>query len=1128
METTPIALYLLDYAYPLSIVAAFAIITAINACTLHHGQTTKEPARTPRGRVVALCLSLTVVFSYILQAVLYLVHALLEPGHFPEQHLVLNILSCILVWGSVFVLLLGSVSPAWITFAGVWSLGLLLEIAIAVLFLAIRLPASRPYDMVRTGLQGVRIACFLALVLHSLVILRSKKQTGSDEECQPLMTENTNGSASKVVATYGATPIAATDGAADEDEEEQEDEDDKEIKEQQRKRFEEQGWIGYLKGFAVFIPYVWPSGNWKIQFCLGLCFLDMISDRFLNVLTPRQVGIIVDKLTTGQARGIMPWKEVLLWVFFKWFGSSAGFGFVQSISLAKVQQYSYARLKTLAFEHVMGLSMDFHSSKDSGEVLKSVEQAESLNDLLELVCFQVGPVFLDMFIALGYITHLFDAYIAFVVVVVGVIYTWMGISLTKRIREKRRLYVEKDRHENRTLYESVANWQSVSYFNRVPHEQVKYKGTVASAVSAQMSYLYTFWVGYAAQSLVMTVGLLTASFLAIYQITSGQKPVGNFVTMVMYWSVMMQPLSSLAYSWRRISSTLVDAERLLQLIQSKPSVENRPEAKALEVSAGQVEFKDVDFSYDSRKQTISGLNFVAEPGQTIAFVGETGGGKSTTLKLLFRFYDVTSGSICIDGQDIRDVTLDSLREVIGIVPQDPALFNQTVMENVRYARLDAKNDEIIEACKAAAVHDKIMSFPDGYKSKVGERGVKLSGGELQRIAIARIFLKNPQIVLLDEATSAVDSSIESQIQAAFKTLSKGRTTFVIAHRLSTIMEADMIIVIDQGKILERGTHDQLLQNHAGKYSELWRKQTAGKGSDSSKASSVTAHPEEEDLILLDHDHSLLDQVDGACESKPFQSKQDAGCFGKKPKPRQGGGEENSSGSFSEGSDIDGPIRMISAKPTYATKTMAPVETETTPPPAIPFNPRNNITLTFEPATPDVESTTTSLRSNPGNRSTKRIHQRRGSGFPFAVPVEDDELDNSPSAETIDSTRAVRRPTDPSTLNSFDSAKTIHIPTPPSSTATVPSSITGPCEGTRVGPKNPSIPPIPDEPEVGSDDGVVEKDDGVVEKDDGVVGKDDGVVGKDDAEEDSDSSGDEGPGGHAGVHAVQRFKTALEE
>jgi ABC-type transport system involved in Fe-S cluster assembly fused permease/ATPase subunit len=1027
METTPAALYFLDYAYPLSAVATFTSVNLVNTCSL---KSQKEPPKKSRGRTLALCLSLAVVFSYVLQAVLYLTHALLQRGWWADQHLILNVLACILIWGSIFVLLLGSASPTWNTFAGAWSVGMVFEITIAALFLAIDSPASS-YNLTRTSLQGVRIACFLALVVHALVLLRSHKQTGSDEECQPLMTAHANGSASKAVTVYGATP-STIDGTAEE--EEQEDDDDKEVKDQQRKRLEEQGWIGYLKGFSVFIPYVWPSGNWKIQFCLGLCFLDMISDRFLNVLTPRQVGIIVDKLTSGQAKGIMPWKEVLLWIFFKWFRSSAGFGLVQSISLAKVQQYSYARLKNLAFEHVMGLSMDFHSNKDSGEVLKSVEQAESLNDLVELVCFQVGPVFIDMIVALGYITYLFDAYIAFVVVVVGVIYTWMGITLTTRIQEKRRSYVEKDRHENRTLYESIANWQSVSYFNRVSHEQVKYKGTVAGAVSAQMSYLVTFWVGYAAQSLVMTLGLLTASFLAIYQISSGQKPVGNFVTMVMYWSTMMQPLSSLAHSWRRISSTLVDAERLLQLIQSKPSVQNRPEAKTLEVSAGQVEFKDVDFSYDSRKQTIQGLTFTAEPGQTIAFVGETGGGKSTTLKLLFRFYDVTGGSICIDGQDIRDVTLDSLREVIGIVPQDPALFNQTVMENVRYARLDAKNEEIIEACKAAAVHDKIMTFPDGYKSKVGERGVKLSGGELQRIAIARIFLKNPQIVLLDEATSAVDSSIESQIQAAFKKLSTGRTTFVIAHRLSTIMEADMIIVIDQGKILEKGTHDELLRQH-GKYFELWAKQTAGK---SSKASSVTAaHPEEEDLLLPELDSnnlvndlqetSLLDQVDGVCESKPFQSKLDTGCFGKKPKPSHhhgGGSESSSSSSFVEDSDADGPIRMISAKPTYATQSTFP-QTETAEAAPAVTVPGNDITLTFEPATPQSAATAAQTSST---TEVQHVHHRRGSGFPFQVPADEGSGQGgeatsgssqaaaiSERTETEDSARATRQPTDPDVM-----------------------------------------------------------------------------------------------------------------
>jgi len=249
----------------------------------------------------------------------------------------------------------------------------------------------------------------------------------------------------------------------------------------------------------------------------------------------------------------------------------------------------------------------------------------------------------------------------------------------------------------------------------------------------------------------------------------------------------------------------------------------------LAVSSGKVEFDGVNFAYDARKEVLKNISFTAEPGATVALVGETGGGKSTMLKLLFRFYDVTSGSIRIDGQDLRSVSLSSLRDALGVVPQDPSMFNQTIYENIRYARLDATNEEIQEACKAAAVHDKIDSFPDGYKSKVGERGVKLSGGELQRIAIARVLIKNPKIVLLDEATSAVDSSTEQLIQEAFKRLSAGRTTFVIAHRLSTIRDANLILVIDHGEIVERGTHDELLLK-GGKYFELWTKQTTGKAS----------------------------------------------------------------------------------------------------------------------------------------------------------------------------------------------------------------------------------------------------------------------------------------------------------
>jgi ABC-type multidrug transport system fused ATPase/permease subunit len=388
-----------------------------------------------------------------------------------------------------------------------------------------------------------------------------------------------------------------------------------------------------------------------------------------------------------------------------------------------------------------------------------------------------------------------------------------------------------------TLYESISNWQTVSYFNRAPYERDRYGNAIQSTIDAQMSWTFRSFTGHGVQSLLMEIGYTAAAILAISQISSGEKPVGNLITLIMYWGTMTNPLSTMADSYRQISSTLIDAERLLQLLRTKPTVTNSECPADLDVKSCKVEFKDVSFSYDERKDVLKNINFVAEPGKTVAFVGETGGGKSTMLKLLFRFYDVTRGSVTIDGQDLRSVTVSSLREALGAVPQDPALFNQSILENVRYARLDATDEEIYAVCKAAAVHDKIMSFPDQYKSKVGERGVKLSGGELQRISIARVLLKNPKIVMLDEATSAVDSSTEALIQDAFKLLSAGRTTFVIAHRLSTIIEADLILVVDSGEIIERGTHAELVRQ-GGKYCELWTKQTVVKSSVSASEDNV--------------------------------------------------------------------------------------------------------------------------------------------------------------------------------------------------------------------------------------------------------------------------------------------------
>jgi len=391
----------------------------------------------------------------------------------------------------------------------------------------------------------------------------------------------------------------------------------------------------------------------------------------------------------------------------------------------------------------------------------------------------------------------------------------------------------------------------------------------------------------------------------------------------------------LAYSYRQLTSNLIDAERLLQLLKTKSKVTDRDGAAELKLAGARVEFTDVSFAYDERKPTIKEMSFVANPGETVALVGETGGGKSTTLKLLFRFYDVSGGAITIDGQDVRDVTLSSLRDALGVVPQDPSLFNDSILENVRYSRLNATDEEVYEACKAASIHEKIMTFPDGYKTKVGERGVKLSGGELQRVSIARVFLKNPQIVLLDEATSAVDSSTESQIQESFKKLSAGRTTFIIAHRLSTIMDADRILVVDNGEIVERGTHQELLER-GGRYVDLWTKQSSKKTS--SENSSVTAEGDVQDLLIpglppsspsiseekasgLANETSLLDQVDGQSESKQLESSDPKRSRSVRKRfhnlqARLRNGHANDSDEAGDDTANEAPLMVTSPRPTF--------------------------------------------------------------------------------------------------------------------------------------------------------------------------------------------------------------------
>ena len=344
---------------------------------------------------------------------------------------------------------------------------------------------------------------------------------------------------------------------------------------------------------------------------------------------------------------------------------------------------------------------------------------------------------------------------------------------------------------------------------------------LGSHLTARLREIYIAYIAWMGEDSILELGLIGATFLAVHQIAHGSVPVGSFAMLIYYWSNFAGRLYQLISTRRQFLAELVDAEALRELFERKPTVEDG--SVALEFKRGTVEFHGVSFSYDGEKNTINDFNLRVESGQRVALVGETGGGKSTVLKLLFRFYDPQKGRVTIDDQDTKCVTLQSLRDCIGVVPQDPSLFNTTIMENVRYSKLDATDEQVMGACKAAAIHDKIVQFPKGYLSRVGEKGVKLSGGELQRIAIARVILKEPKIILLDEATSAVDTDTESHIQEALRRLTLGRTTFTVAHRLSTVSDADNILVIKEGSIVEQGT-PQVLLNAKGKYFDLWTKQ----------------------------------------------------------------------------------------------------------------------------------------------------------------------------------------------------------------------------------------------------------------------------------------------------------------
>ncbi|KAK3394487.1 hypothetical protein B0H63DRAFT_47383 [Podospora didyma] len=838
------ALTSLHYVYPMAVFFFYAISSAIAVCTL---QTDKPHSR----RRVIVWLLMFSILSYLAQLLNIVCRSIGRREVPSEQDTIISLLSCILVFGVELAgLTADSSNLVWHPYIGSFVMALVFEPILETLSILGRSPEllafSELFDI--STVAARYFAFIMALGFYSEGIWSAKREKGNDSERQSLLKMNgeANVEASETSATqtegqsgYGSTTSGtstsenATSENSSSDNSTSETSNAKKVEspwerrqrkasEQMEKRLREKGnYIKYAKSFLVFLPYVWPVNNRPLQtriFLVGCCLLTM---NFINFLVPRQLGIIVDSL--NGVNGKNPWTGVAIFAGLKLIASEAGLSLLRQWLWVPVEFYSFEAISTAAYSHVLNLSSDFHDAKSSSDIMMAIQSGQSISNMLDSICFQAIPMLIDFNVAFIYLSITFGPYEGFITVATASIFLFIATRMISSLKTARRSEVSAYFEEHYVRQAGIQGWTTVTTFNQIGHEEQRYSTAVKNRVDKSKKVYLGYILAYAFQYLVLLSGLLAGAFLAVFQVTHSKVTPGDFTMLLTYWAQLVAPLTFFANLGKTLSRDLIQAEQLLEIMQTKPTIVNKEGALPLEFNGGHVRFDKVCFSYDNKKDILKDISFTATPGMTIAFVGATGAGKSTILKLLDRFYDVTSGSIQIDGQDIRDVDLFSLRGQIGVVPQAPILFDDTVMNNVRYAKLTATDEEVHEACKAASIHEQIMGFTDGYHTRVGERGLKLSGGELQRVAIARAILKRPAMVLLDEATSAVDTETEQKIQEALRTLCDGRTTFIVAHRLSTIMNADRIVVIMGGELVEQGSHEELIVAK-GKYAELWSKQ----------------------------------------------------------------------------------------------------------------------------------------------------------------------------------------------------------------------------------------------------------------------------------------------------------------
>ncbi len=571
-------------------------------------------------------------------------------------------------------------------------------------------------------------------------------------------------------------------------------------------------------------PYLWPADDRTLRIRVVLAMVMLVSAKLIAVSTPVLYKGAVDALA---GEGVPPLALGAVGLTIAYGVARAlnvGFQQLRDALFAPVAQRALRRLALETFRHMHQLSLRYHLTRKTGGLSRIIERGvKGVDFLLRFLLFSIGPLLLELILIAIILTVMFDWWYLVIVVGVLVSYVWFTFAVTEwRVKLRREMNTQ-DTDANQKAIDSLLNFETVKYFGAEEREAQRYDGAMRGYERAALKTSYSLSFLNFGQSVLITSGLVGVMVLAAIGVQAGTLTVGDFVMVNAYMIQITVPLNFLGTVYREIRQALIDMGEMFDLLEQPPEVEDKPGASDLQVSGGEITFDKVRFSYDPAREILRGVSLSVGAGQRVAIVGATGSGKSTVGRLLFRFYDVTGGAIRIDGQDIRDVTQESLHSAIGVVPQDTVLFNDTIRYNIAYGLDDATQDQIEEVARAAQIHDFIRSLPEGYETQVGERGLKLSGGEKQRVGIARTLLKDPPILLLDEATSALDTDTEQEIKSALDRAGQGRTVITIAHRLSTIAESDLIVVLEAGEIVEQGSHAMLLARR-GRYAQLWNRQ----------------------------------------------------------------------------------------------------------------------------------------------------------------------------------------------------------------------------------------------------------------------------------------------------------------